>query len=190
MDEKSKLIFEHEQRFANIRAAMVISKPKLSIWMVLIPFIFVYYMNDWQRAKDGRKAFADNYLITKKRALDEAVAVVQTGREPAPNALANLSDVQEDARQKLAELHAILIEHYVALLRADGDTFESLVRSAYGDRTNYLLFFSHLSSAERGLDAALKPQLSETTEGVDDIVSAIEQYSEKLRRTDADKIFA
>lgn len=190
MDEKSRLIFEHEQRFADILAAKVISKPKLSIWMILIPLIFVYYMNDWQRAKDGRKIFADNFLLTKKRALEEAVAAVQTGRGPDPTALADLSEMQEEARQKLADLFAVLIDHYTALLRADGDTFEALVRSAYKNRTNYLLFYSRLNNAEKGLNATLKTQLSETTDGVNDIVGAIQKYSEELHRSDADHIFA
>lgn len=188
--EKSSLILDHEQRFAGTLAVKVLNKPKLNIWMVLIPVLFVFHMYEWQRYKEGRKAFAANYLVTKKRALDEAVAVVEDGRKADPAALTAQSDLPAEARQKLAELYAVLVEHYEDLLRSDGDDFEALVRSTYKSRTNYLLFLNRLHNTEKALNLALKPHLSATTNGVNDIVSTIEHHSEAMRRGAAEAIFA
>jgi hypothetical protein len=64
------------------------------------------------------------------------------------------------------------------------------VQSAYIKRSNYLLFINQLNNAEKKFNAALKPQLETTIDDVNDIVCAIEWYSEKIRRNDAEEIFA
>ena len=82
-----------------------------------------------------------------------------------------------------------LIGHYQDLLLAEGDSWESLVQSAYKNRTNYLLFLNQLNDLERQFNAALTPHPKPTTEGVDEIVQRIEHWSESFRRDDAVKIF-
>lgn len=133
--------------------------------------------------------FAENYLISRKRALNEALEVVKTGKEPDIDELAKLSDFQEDVHKRLAKLLGILVEHYTNLLRSEGESLESLVRSAYRNRTNYLLYVNQLNQAEKVLNATITPHLSKTQEGVNNIISTIEHYSEKLRRDSAEMIF-
>ena len=43
LEEKKKLILAHEEKFAHGLGLKVIEKPKLSIWMILVPIIFVYF---------------------------------------------------------------------------------------------------------------------------------------------------
>ena len=43
LETKSHIIEEQERRFAYLLASRVIQKPKLSIWMILVPIIFVYF---------------------------------------------------------------------------------------------------------------------------------------------------
>ncbi len=76
--EKCKVILDHEQQFAFMLAKRGLDKPKLAIWMFPPP-IFVYYMNDFKKFKDGRNAFAAHYMTTQKRALEEAEAMVFAG---------------------------------------------------------------------------------------------------------------
>jgi len=78
--EKSTIILEEEEKFALILASQVINKPQLSLWMILIPIFFVFYFTNLSKYKNGCRQFADNYLIDKKRALNEAIAVVEGGR--------------------------------------------------------------------------------------------------------------
>ena len=187
--DKSAIILEQEETFAMALAAQVINKPLLSLWMILIPIFFVFYFNNLKKYRDGCRKFAENYNIDKKRALNEAVEVVNTGRAPDIHALAELSNMNSKAREKQAHVLAVLVEHYAILLKSDGDDFASLIRAAYGSLTNYLLFLNRLNQAEKEVNKALKPDLQESHEVINDIVRRMERLSEKLRRETAESIF-
>ena len=189
LEDKSRYILEFEERFAYILATKVLNKPKLSLWMILIPFLLVFYMQSLQRYKTGLKAFADNYMTTPKLALEAAIAKLNQGEMLSLDTMPELKELSGEARQKLKELYDLLIEHYTDLLQKDGGSFEALVQSTYQNRTNYLLFLNQLNKAEKALNAALKPHLSMTTTGVNDIIRAIERYSEEIRRNTANLIF-
>ena len=188
--EKSRLILDHEQHFAYFLAGRVLDKPKLDIWMFLLPILLIYYMNDFQKFKDGRKAFAAHYMVTKKRALEEAVAMVQSDKTATPYDLAEQSGISAAAQKKLAELFVVLIDHYEVLLQADGGDFATLVRSAYQNLTNYLFFISRLNNAENKLNLALKPHFATPSAEANDILGAMEKHSEQIRRNQAHDIFS
>jgi len=188
--QKSQLILEYEQRFTSVLSLKVLDKPQLHIWMIFIPIIFVHYYFEWQKYKNCRMSFKKNYICNFKLALDEAVVLVQDGREPDFDTLVKMPDIPAGAKQKLTELFAVLIEHYEVLLRATGCDYRSLVRSAYIKRANYLLYINQLNNAEKKFNAALKPQLETTIDDVNDIICAIERNSEKIRRNHAEEIFA
>ena len=187
--DKKDLILKHEETFADAVALAVIDRPQLNIWMILIPVIFVYHFYRLKKFADGRKDFAKNFIITRKRALEEALSSVTSGGKPDMDGLARMSSVPEKIYGAYKKWLRVLWDHYQDLLRAKGDTFEALVRSSYKNRTNYLLFFNHLNRVERRFNTALKPHLYESTEGVDGIVTAIESISEQLRRKEAERIF-
>ena len=187
--EKSAIILEQEENFAFTLATQVINKPQLSLWMILIPIFFVFYFNNLAKYKKGCKQFAENYIIDNKRALNEAIEVVNRGREPDISALAELPNINSNARKKKANILAILVEHYTVLLNSDGEDFSSLIRAAYGSLTNYLLFLNHLNQAEKEVNKALNLDLKESDEVINDIVSSMEGQSERLRRETAESIF-
>jgi hypothetical protein len=189
MNAKIDLIIKHEEKIAKILATAVLDKPKISIWMILIPVIFVYYIYQHQKFVDGRKTFVEKYVIVKKLALDEALAAVKYAKEPDIDGLAKMSGHTGQILVEYSVLLGALIGHYKDLLQSEGETFESLVKSTYKNRTNYLLFTNQLNQVERRFNKALKPDLYETTEGVDNIVATMEHCSEKLRREEAEKIF-
>ena len=186
--EKKALILEHETAFARNLATYVIDRPKLSVWMILIPILFVYYFYRFQRYAEGRKTFAEHYLMSRTRALDEAFHALNSGREPDIDHLARLSDVPDAIRPFQADVIRVLVNHFVSLLRTDGDDFETLVRSAYRDRTNYLLFLNRLNQTEKEVYTGLTSHLRETQEEVNTVVRTIELQSEKLRREEAERI--
>ena len=188
-ESKKELILEDEERFAFVVSETVFEKPKVSVWMVLIPIILVYHMYRYQRYADGRKSFAENYLVVRRQALDEAYTSFTSGQKPRLAKLIGLSNVPEDAAKKYAAWLEALLSHYLDLLQAEGDSFDELVRSAYMNRTNYLLFLNRLNDVERQFNAALKPYIAEATESVDDIVARMEKGSEGLRRDKATQIF-
>jgi hypothetical protein len=189
--QKSQLILEYEKRFTRVLSIKVLDKPQLHIWMIFIPIIFSHYFLEWKKYKNCSISFNQQYICNFQLALDEAVAVVQDGREPDfDSLLTKTPGIPAEAQEKLADLFSVLIEHYEALLRATGNNYRSLVQSVYIKRANYLLFVNRLNNVEKKFNAALKPHLDESIEDANDIICAIERYSETIRRNDAEEIFA
>lgn len=189
IEDKISQVLAHEESFAESLALRVLEKPRLSVWMILIPIIFVYFFYRYQRYTTGRVMFKDNYMISRRRAMKEASEIIMSGKEPDIEALARLSDLPEAVYDRHSDMLAILVEHYTDLLRSEGNDLDQLVRSAYRSRTNYLLFLNRLNQAEKALNSALEPHLSATEGNIHDILQAIETHSETLRRQSADMFF-
>ncbi len=188
--DKKELILAQERKFAAQLGRLVFSKPKLHTWMILIPFLFVFFIQDLMKYKKGRRAFSDNYLLSHEKALNEAEDALVQGRKPDAEAIARQADLEDKPRKKYAEFLTVLVEHYTCLLQAKGNSYESLLRSAYGNnRTNFLLFINLLNQAEKKLNQALTPQLSKEEEGIDLTIQKMEVGSNQLRRTEAEQIF-
>jgi hypothetical protein len=185
--QKRDSIQRHEAAFADRLSAAVIERPKLSVWMILIPIIFVSYFSQLRRYAQGRKEFTKNYLQSKQQALDLAFEALASGAESDIDHLARLTDVPDDIRPLQAEVQKVLVGHFLALLRADGEAYDALVRAAYSDRTAYLLFLNRLNKAENAVYASLTAKLTE--EGASSIVATVERESERLRRREAERVF-
>lgn len=190
MTRNRDLIHEHETAFARALSRVVVEKPKLSIWMILIPVIMVYHFMRLDRYRQGRREFTENYMISRDRALNAAEEAVSSAVEPDPVRLAEQSDVPEQARQAHARLTGALVEHYRRLLRADGADWDERVRHGYGDKSTYLLLLNRLTQLEKELNGAIRPQMSDKIEGFDEIVRDLEAETERLRRIEADRIFS
>lgn len=189
IESKKDMILEHERLFAHTLGLRVLNKPKLSIWMILIPIIFVYYFYQYQRFTESRKQFSENYLKSRERALNEAFKSVIDKKEPDIDSIAAPSDVPEAVIPFHAKVLSILVDHYRGLFQAKGNDFSSLVRSLYGSQTNYLLFLNSLNNAEKKMNDAIKPVLKESLEGVDEVIRKMEEESEKIRREFAESFF-
>lgn len=185
-----KLIIAHERKFSAQLCVYILQKPTLSSWMIFIPFIFVFYIQDFLKYKNGKQAFMENFLSTRNKALDEAEAALAGQRSIDTGVIAQQAELSTEAREKYAEFMAVLAEHYSALLQATGETYDELLKSAYGRSKNYLSYLEQLGKAEKVLNKALRPGLEESTEGVADVVGSIERYSEKIRLADAKEFFA
>ena len=186
---KRDFILEEERRFAHLVARQVIDKPKLAVWMILIPVFFVFYFWQLKRYADGRKTFAEKFLITRQRAIEEACQSIAAEKGPNPEKLVQAADVPPQTRSVYRRWVTLLIDHYRDLIQAHGGSYPALVRSSYQSRTNYLLFLNRLNQAEREFDAALKPLLEKTTDNVGDIIKLMEQSTTEIRRQRAEEIF-
>lgn len=186
--EKRDLILENENRFAGLLAREVLAAPKMSMWMILIPFVFIYHVVQHRRVAEGRKVFIRNYLHSRERALEEGLQCVKKGTSPVIEEMPAGADLPESAREPLGEFLQLLAVHYMDLLRSNGTDMESLIRSAYRNRMDYLLFLHRLNQAEKALNDALRPHISGTA-GVDEVVAMMETVSQKLRREYAVTVF-
>jgi hypothetical protein len=187
--EKRDLILENEGRFAGLLAREVLATPKMNLWMILIPFILIYHIYQVGRVADGRKVFVRNYLHSRERALEESLRYVEKNSAPVIEKMSATTDLPESARKPFREFFMILAEHYMELLRSNGTDMESLIRSAYKNRMNYLLFLQQLNQAEKALNEALRPHITGTA-GVDEVLETMETVSQRLRREFAATVFA
>jgi len=190
VETNKELIERHEEQFAWDLAARVFEKPKLSVWMILIPIILVFHMYRHQRYVDGRRAFTANYLVTRRRMLDQALSMLRDGTRLNLDEIVDVSGVPDAARGSYRSWIRLLVDYYKDLLDARGDQFEDLVRGAYHNRSNYLLVLNQLNRAEKDFNAALKPQLQEDAAAVEETVDRIETSTHILRRDDAYRIFS
>ena len=143
MHNNKQLILEYERKFSAKLASLVLNKPKLSSWMIFIPFIFIFYIQDLMKYKKGRTEFMDNYLLSHKKALNEAYEVIAESRKPDTEALANQADLKGKSSLMYAKLLSVLVEHYTCLLKTEGSSYSALIISAYGkNKTNLLLFLT------------------------------------------------
>ncbi len=189
MADKRDMILAEERQLARQVSARVIDKPKLAVWMILIPVFFVFYFWQLRRYADGRRTFAEKFLITRRRALDEALRACEADRSPDVEPLVQAGDVPSPLRREYRRWVIPLAEHYCDLLRAHGGSYAALVRSVYKNRTNYLLFLNRLNQVEREFDAALKPHLDPATENANGIIKLMEESTAAVRREMAEAIF-
>jgi len=189
MTRKKELILAQEKIFANQISRAVFEKPKVNYWMILLPLLFIYFVYRMQKYKNGRLKFDEDFMITRRRAIDVAVEALTQGVQPDVDLVVQQSTLDGPLVKAYESWVRVLVEYYMDLLSADGASFASLARSAYGSATNYLLFVNRLGMAERSFYGALRERL-ESMEGAASIISTIEQRSQELRRNLAQEIFA
>ena len=189
IEEKREAIIAYEKRFADAVSRDVVEKPKLTVWLILVPILFVFFAFRMNRYKKGLEAFAQNFLVTRERALDAAVDAAVSGKKPDVDAVVGLTSSPPDTLKVYRKWVAALVEHYRDLLDAEGRDCESLIKGVYLKRANYLLFLNSLGGLEKQFNAALKPHLEKNTEDVSGIIAAMERAVEKHRRKFADAIF-
>jgi hypothetical protein len=188
LGHKKEIILQHEMAFANAIGASVLDKPKVSYWMVFIPILFLYFIYRMQSYKNERLKFSEEFMITRQLAMDVALEAATTGDSPDMNVVARNANLPEPLHKPYMSLVKAHVEYYLKLLPAEGGCFDSMVRAAYGNRSNYLQTLNRLNTVEKEFYTALKPYLA-ATEGAADIITKIESRSQWLRRDLADHIF-
>ena len=189
MKTKKELIEENEEQFAWELAEQIFDKPKLSVWMILIPIILVFHMYRHQRYVDGRRSFVDNYLITRRRLLNEVLMALESDTQVDFERFIESAGVPKSATESYRRWIRLLAEYYTDLLSSDGNSFNELAHSAYHTRSNYLLVLHQLSKAEMHFNEALKPTLPKSSVAINEIMSKIDKCTEDLRRSSALSIF-
>lgn len=189
LERKKEIILQGELAFANAIGSKVFEKPKVSFWMVLIPILFLYFIYRMQRFKSGRLKFNEEFMVTRRRAMGIAVESVETGSKPNIDRVARGIGLSDALEKPYASWLKVLVDHYADLLSAEGDSLESLVRSAYRGKTELLLTLNRIHSVEKEFYAALKPGMA-ATEGAEEIITTLQNESHRLLRELADRAFA
>jgi len=192
--EKNKdLILRAERAFAARLAHSLISEPKLSVWMILIPVIFVFFFYQRSRAVSGRKDFVANYMIGVERALNAVLEARASGRTPNYEELASLPEIPSSTWGAHAKLVRTMAEFYEKLLAAQGDDYPTLARSAYENRALYLQALEDRNRAEQDYNAAIRKHVGEKVKNDEDLEKTIrnmERLTRELREQAAAEVFA
>ena len=188
LPRKKELILERERFFANAVGSAVFEKPKISMWMILVPILFLHFIHRMQKYKTGRIRFDEEFMVTRRRAMDLAVDAVESGVKPDVDEAVRDFNVPVALEKPYASWMRCLVEYYMDLLRSNGETFEDLVRSCFRNREDLLPTLNRLNTVERDFYEVLKPQLT-STEGAVDIIATIISNSQRLRRELAQQIF-
>jgi hypothetical protein len=143
----------------------------------------------FQKYVDGRKKFAEHYLVTRKRALEANVRSLQSGSLCDIDGLVKQAEIPDNTVGEYSAWIRVLCDHYADLLRAEGESIEALIKSIYKNRTNFLLYLNRLNETEKRFNAALSPHLKATTEGVEEIIARMEHASRVIWRKEAERIF-
>ncbi len=196
LDRKYKIILEKEEKLSKSVAFESIERPEVSAWMIIAPLYMIYWMHRMQKFKRSVQAFSQNFLMTKKWALEGAYEMIQKGisrQEMLERFEQQSSDFAntEELRQHLLLEIDLLLEHYGKLLRAQGGSYPQLLSHAYGTRKKYEDFVDRLQEAERRVSRTAIRELQEVeVDSAAEIASNMEEATERLRKKDAAEIFA
>ncbi|MBC8463586.1 MAG: hypothetical protein H8D61_01265 [Deltaproteobacteria bacterium] len=196
----SKKKYEHilaRERAIAASVARATNPPKpFSVWEFMIPVIFIL---TFMKNKQTRELFIQNFLFTKKLALQAAFNMIAKGwsRGKAKAQIEQKTglvlegenrDIYSDKirREQFKEIE-LLIDHYAKLLTAEGNDYGSLVLCAYAHRENYQTFLVQLESAEKAVFDAARQTLAENVDF--NALSKIESATQRARTAEVEKIF-
>lgn len=188
LEENRILILDEELAFAQAVGASVVDKPKVTFWLVLIPILFLYFVYRMQQYKKSRKNFADEFMITRRRAMDIALEAIHSQRKVDVQGVEWIKELPSALRKPYVSWLEALVEYYKDLLVQRGEAFADLARSLFRNRSEFLLALNRLSIIEKDYYSTLKP-LMKGTEGALDVISNMENTSRTLRRELAERIF-
>ncbi len=196
LDTKYKSILSRERSLAKAVASAVIETPTISVWEVTIPILFLF---NFLRFKRARETFSLNFLFTKKLALEAAFEMVAKGRtreeakftirEKTGNILAadKKGIYSSKIRQRQMNEIELLMDHYSRLLKAEGKDYPAMVKNAYVTHEEYGVFLRELQRAEKAVNQAAVQTVR--TQSAGQIVSQMEDVSERVRTAESEKIF-
>ncbi|EFI35229.1 conserved hypothetical protein [Desulfonatronospira thiodismutans ASO3-1] len=194
-EQRFTAIFQREEQFAHTLATSVIQKPKLSVWMFLVPILFIYHANHIKRYKNNLANFQQGFTRTKLHALNLAREELVRGEKKEEREMDLFADydvdgpnVQEVRNRQMEEIR-LLIKHYRSLLRSSGRDYPELVRSAYKTKNEYKKFLNKLNQAEKEVNKAALHAFHDSDDSRK-VVSEMEKQASILRNQEAGSIFS
>ncbi len=149
VNRKKDLLLAYEKSLAGELSEKLLDRPKMSVWMILIPLIFVFHCQRHKRFAEGKKAFIREWTRNKEQALCAAVLEV-SGQEPRNpekwrQAVVHLPTACQEAYLRLQHF---LTDHYKNVLQATGEDVGMLFSRACS-RDEYSLFIRRRVELER-----------------------------------------
>lgn len=194
MAEKYDLILSAEERFAREVAIAVIVTAPVSVWHCLIPFMFIF---DFLRRQTTTRRYTEYFMFPRKLAINAARDILEgldkadnlSGIGPEVEARLNRIELYSPAiHQRQMEVIDILVDHYLKLLKASGDTYEELIKNTYGNRHDFVAFIGQLAESEESLNKAILERVG-GNERVREKILAERDQVKRLTEKKVDQIF-
>jgi hypothetical protein len=194
LEARQAMIWQQERILAYDLAKVLIHKPGVTVWMIMLPLLFLFFMQDLKNYKAAMQKFTEGFLKNKQIALDLALNGVREGAAldsaPAQSAAGFRSDPadQNEIHEKQRQEIACLMDHYRRLLTAKGKTYEELIKNAYPSASAYRLFLDTLFDLENAvMQTALR---SNPTDGdAHELGQLMQNATRQLRRREFERIF-
>lgn len=188
------LILQSEENFARLVALGLWIKRPVSPWHYLLPGMFIF---DYLRRSAMVKSYSAAFLFPRKLALDlslramegiqEKDLMFQKARRTVKEWLASYKLYSAEIEERHMEQINILMEHYIKLLKADGNEYSLLVKNSYGDINNYQNFVERITAAESYIDLAIANHMR--NEEIKRRLEAERKQVAELRQKEMYKIF-
>lgn len=171
--DKFDIILNAEQQFAREVTLGVLYLRSLSVWHYLVPGMFII---DFLRRTSAIRKYSETFMFPRELAL-QAARDFPEGQNRADldarleaaikNWLADLKLDSPDLIRAQKETVELLVDHYVRLLQAAGESYYDLIQNAYSSRAGFEACLREITAAENKVDRAIlaragdKPALKE-----------------------------
>ncbi len=155
LNRKKEFILAYEKSLARELSEKLFEKPKMSVWMILIPLIFVFHCQRHKRFVEGKKSFIGEWLRNKEEALSAALLEASGQEERNPEKWRKTaSHLPLAVQEAYLQVQHLLADHYKKVLQATGSEIGVLVSQAYS-REEYASFVRRRIELEQQLSHAL-----------------------------------
>ena len=159
--DKFEIISNAEQQFAREVTIGVLYLRPLSAWHYLIPGMFIF---DFLRRISAIRKYTETFMFPRKLAL-QAARDLSAGKARGAidpqleteikNWLAALQLDSPDLIKAQKETVDLLIDHYVKLLQAEGESYYDLIQNAYSSREAFEAHLRDITAAENEVNRAI-----------------------------------
>ncbi len=192
--EKYHLIVAAEEQFAReITLGVIVQRP-MTVWHYIIPGMFII---DFLRRGSAIRQYTTHFMFPRKLALDAARALMEEQDKTSVTSqiednistwLNSLKLYSQELLQAQVVVVELLMDHYLKLLKADGDTYLFLIKNAYQNRENFKALIYQLTSAEEEVDRKIIEKVGEN-KNLKEKMLAEKQQIAKRRQKIMDEIY-
>ena len=167
MKNKYNHILSAEGSFARrVTLAEIVSR-SVNPWLQMIPGMFIF---DFLKRTTEIRRYSNYFMFPRRLALDLCMGIIQ-GQQREQSLLQAGEKIKAWLGTSILHSPAIiqsyntilhfLIDHYIKLLQSDGNTYHDLVKDAYKTLETYDAFLESLTTAEQGLEKAVREILGD-----------------------------
>jgi hypothetical protein len=192
--DRYDIITHAEEQFAREVCLGVVYLRPLSVWHYLIPGMFII---DFLRRGSIIRKYTETFMFPRKLALEgarslsagETRAVIDSHLEgEIKNWLTAHRLDHQDLVKAQKETVDLLMDHYLKLLQAEGESYYDLIEHAYSSRENFEAHLQQIAAAENNVDQAILAKVGDNP-GVKEKLQLEARQVENRRRKILEDIF-